>query len=89
VVVQQYNYIIALPLPDCIHCNYIDALPLPTSKQTTMMGVAFSISEVVYCLTFVTGGAPDTHADQWQRPSIAKVFGALMLISLNATIIIS
>jgi hypothetical protein len=41
VVVQQINYIIALPLPDCIQCNYIFALPLPTSEQLTMVGVAF------------------------------------------------
>jgi hypothetical protein len=49
-VVQQYNFIIALPLPDCIQCNYIVALPLPTSKQPTMMGVTITISEVVYCI---------------------------------------
>jgi hypothetical protein len=48
VVVQQYNYIVALPLPDHIQCNYIAALPLPTRKQPTMVGVSFSISEVVY-----------------------------------------
>jgi hypothetical protein len=48
---QQFNYIIALPLPDCIQCNYIAALPLPTSKQPTMVGVAFSISEVIYYIT--------------------------------------
>jgi hypothetical protein len=26
VVVQQYTYIVALPLPDCIQCNYVAAL---------------------------------------------------------------
>jgi hypothetical protein len=49
-VVQQGNYIAALPLPNCIQCNFIVALPLPTSKQPTMVGVAFSISEAVYLL---------------------------------------
>jgi hypothetical protein len=47
VVVQQCNYIVALPLQHCIEYNYIVALPLPTSRQPTMVGVAFSISEVV------------------------------------------
>jgi hypothetical protein len=46
VVVQQYNYIAALP--HCIQCNFIVALLLLTSKQPTIVGVAFSISEVVY-----------------------------------------
>jgi hypothetical protein len=32
--------------------SYIATLPLPTSKQLTMVGVAFSISEVVYYYTF-------------------------------------
>jgi hypothetical protein len=27
---------------------YIIALPLPTRKQTTMVGMAFSISEIIY-----------------------------------------
>jgi hypothetical protein len=51
--VQQYNYIAALPLPQCIQYNFIVALPLPTIKQPTMGGVAFSISEVVYCEKYV------------------------------------
>jgi hypothetical protein len=49
VVVQKFNYIIAPTLLDFIQCIYIVVLPLPTSKQPTILGGAFSISEVVYC----------------------------------------
>jgi hypothetical protein len=48
VVMQQNNCIVTLPQLDCIQCNYIFALPLPTSKPPTMVGVTFSIIEVVY-----------------------------------------
>jgi hypothetical protein len=48
VVVQQCNYIAAVPLPHYKQCNFIVDLPLPTRKQPTIVGVAFTISEVIY-----------------------------------------
>jgi hypothetical protein len=55
VTIRLYEMLF-LPLPDVSRlltvvvqqCNTIVALLLPTSKQTIMVGVAFSISEVVY-----------------------------------------
>jgi hypothetical protein len=48
-VVQQWNYIVYNLAGVVQQCNHFVALLLPTNKQPTIVGVALSISEVVYC----------------------------------------